>query len=189
MGSEDETLVRPGRMASPEYGPDYAADESVAARRHGTETKPFLLTSEFVGAVLAIVALAVTAATTDSVDATLFWLLTTGIVAAYLFSRGFAKNGSTSHAWDPRETPARWWGRRTEHWQEARRQRDEARAQSRGGSTRVRLSPAETRPFFLTSEFWATALTLAGLAIAAATTTTIDARLFWILARQPSVRI
>src|SRR6266536_1399981 len=41
---------------------------------------------------------------------------------------------------------------------------------------------SETKPFYLTSEFLVFALYLMGLAIAAATSPSIDARLFWILA-------
>ena len=41
---------------------------------------------------------------------------------------------------------------------------------------------SETKPFYLTSEFLVFALYLMGLAIAASTSPTIDARLFWILA-------
>jgi hypothetical protein len=41
---------------------------------------------------------------------------------------------------------------------------------------------SETKPFYLTSEFLVFALYLMGLGIAAATSPSIDARLFWILA-------
>jgi hypothetical protein len=41
---------------------------------------------------------------------------------------------------------------------------------------------SETKPFFLTSEFLAFVLYLMGLGIAATTSPSIDARLFWILA-------
>jgi len=41
---------------------------------------------------------------------------------------------------------------------------------------------SETKPFFLTSEFLAFMLYLMGLGIAATTSPSIDARLFWILA-------
>jgi hypothetical protein len=42
--------------------------------------------------------------------------------------------------------------------------------------------PIETKPFFLTSEFWGSIALIVGLAIAAGTSDDIDARLFWILA-------
>jgi hypothetical protein len=67
------------------------------------ETKPFFLTSEFWGAVALIIGLAITAGTSESVDARLFWMLATGITAAYLISRGIAKSGTKSRSWDPRE--------------------------------------------------------------------------------------
>jgi hypothetical protein len=41
---------------------------------------------------------------------------------------------------------------------------------------------SETKPFFLTSEFLVFVLYLMGLGIAATTSPSIDARLFWILA-------
>jgi hypothetical protein len=64
------------------------------------------------------------------------------------------------------------------------------------GGTRARIQAArrsawfpprqdyttETKPFYLTSEFLVFALYLMGLAIAASTSPSIDARLFWILA-------
>jgi uncharacterized protein (TIGR02271 family) len=68
-----------------------------------SETRPFFLTSEFLAAVVGIVALAVVALTTDSVDGRLFWVLASGIVAAYALSRGFAKSGAPSRSHDPRE--------------------------------------------------------------------------------------
>lgn len=43
-------------------------------------------------------------------------------------------------------------------------------------------SSSETKPFYLTSEFLVFGLYLMGLGIAAATSPSIDARLFWILA-------
>ncbi len=67
------------------------------------ETKPFFLTSEFFGALLAVVAMAIAAASADNFDAPLFWALTSGIVAFYLLSRGIAKSGTKSRAGDPRE--------------------------------------------------------------------------------------
>jgi hypothetical protein len=47
--------------------------------------------------------------------------------------------------------------------------------------------PVETKPFFLTSEFWGTLLLIVGLAIAAATNDDIDSRLFWTLATVATV--
>jgi hypothetical protein len=42
--------------------------------------------------------------------------------------------------------------------------------------------PIETKPFFLTSEFWGTVALIVALAIGAGTSEDIDGRLFWILA-------
>jgi hypothetical protein len=61
-----------------------------------------------------------------------------------------------------------------------------ARAQMRG--QRAAMFPrradytSETKPFFLTSEFLVFVLYLMGLGITATTDSTVDARLFWILA-------
>ena len=67
------------------------------------ETKPFFLTSEFFGTLLAIVAMAIAAASDDGFDARLFWILTTALVFGYVLSRGIAKSGTKSRATDPRE--------------------------------------------------------------------------------------
>jgi hypothetical protein len=68
-----------------------------------TETRPFLLSSEFVATALLIAGLAIAAATTDGVDAPLFWGLTTVAAALYVVSRGFAKARTGSRSYDPRE--------------------------------------------------------------------------------------
>ena len=68
------------------------------------ETKPFLLTSEFVLALIAVIALLITAATNHTVGARFFWVWTSIILVGYMLSRGLAKSGTKSQAWDPRET-------------------------------------------------------------------------------------
>ena len=68
-----------------------------------TETKPFFLTSEFLVFVLYLMGLGIGASTADEVDARLFWILTTVAVAFYMLSRGIAKSGTRSRAYDPRE--------------------------------------------------------------------------------------
>jgi hypothetical protein len=72
-------------------------------RVYPLETKPFFLTSEFAGALLAIFGIAITAAASDSFGAWRAWVLISGITAAYLLSRGIAKAGTRSHSDDPRE--------------------------------------------------------------------------------------
>jgi hypothetical protein len=67
------------------------------------ETKPFFLTSEFFGSLLAIIAMAIGVATADNFDSPRFWTLVSVIVAAYVISRGIAKSGTKSRASDPRE--------------------------------------------------------------------------------------
>jgi hypothetical protein len=68
-----------------------------------TETKPFLLTSEFALVVLTVIGLAITASTSATVDARYFWAATVALVVGYVISRGIAKSGSKSHAEDPRD--------------------------------------------------------------------------------------
>ena len=72
-------------------------------RQYPIETKPFFLTSEFVAYLLAVVALAITAASSEAIGAWRFWLLATALTSAYLLSRGIAKSGTRSNAPDPRE--------------------------------------------------------------------------------------
>ena len=67
------------------------------------ETKPFYLTSEFVGSVLAVAGIAITAATSDAFGAWRAWILIAAITIGYMISRGIAKSGTRSNANDPRE--------------------------------------------------------------------------------------
>ena len=85
----------------PPYG--YGHWEMRPRRVYPIETKPFFLTSEFVGAVLAIAGIAITAASSDSFGAWRAWILITAVVVGYMVSRGIAKSGTRSHADDPRE--------------------------------------------------------------------------------------
>lgn len=68
-----------------------------------TETKPFYLTSEFVVYVLYEMGLGIAASTSPSIDARLFWILTTVASGLYMLSRGIAKAGTRSRAHDPRD--------------------------------------------------------------------------------------
>jgi hypothetical protein len=106
--AEAETMHGPQHQYGPPmhqpYGYGYGMGGFPRMRRqYPVETKPFFLTSEFAAALIAVVALAITAAVSDSIDAWRFWLLATGITSAYLLSRGIAKSGTRSNASDPRE--------------------------------------------------------------------------------------
>jgi hypothetical protein len=103
--SEGDTMHVPHQQqyAPVPQGYAYGYGPPRLRRQYPIETKPFFLTSEFAAAVLAVIALAITAAASDSIDAWRFWLLTTGITSAYLLSRGIAKSGTRSNASDPRE--------------------------------------------------------------------------------------
>jgi hypothetical protein len=70
---------------------------------HDSETRPFFVTSEFLLLVLLIMGLGITASQSPSIDARFFWEWTTLACIAYMLSRGFAKSGSRSRSWDPRE--------------------------------------------------------------------------------------
>jgi hypothetical protein len=72
-------------------------------RQYPIETKPFFLTSEFVVALVATIALLITAATDSTIDSRMFWILETAIVCLYMVSRGIAKSGTRSFAPEPRE--------------------------------------------------------------------------------------
>jgi hypothetical protein len=85
-------------------------------RVYPIETKPFYLTSEFIGAVLAIAGIAITAASSEAFGAWRAWILITAVTVGYMVSRGIAKSGTRSHADDPREH----WGRGNDGQQDGR---------------------------------------------------------------------
>ena len=88
--------------APPQLMPPYGY-ELRPRRVYPIETKPFFLASEFVGAVLAIAGIAITAASSDAFGAWRAWILISAITVGYMVSRGIAKSGTRSHADDPRE--------------------------------------------------------------------------------------
>ena len=92
----------PGTVQNgPEYGgPGYGYR---MRPQFPVETKPFFLTSEFWGAVIACVGIAITAASSDAFGSWRAWVLITAIVVGYQLSRGIAKSGTKSRSWDPRE--------------------------------------------------------------------------------------
>lgn len=100
----------PSQMPPAPYG--YGTQWEMRPRRiYPIETKPFFLTSEFVGAVLAIAGIAITAAASDAFGAWRAWILITAVTVGYMISRGIAKSGTRSHADDPRENFDLNWGR------------------------------------------------------------------------------
>jgi hypothetical protein len=68
-----------------------------------TETKPFYLTSEFLLSVLISLGIAISAATMRAFGGWRAWILITAILVSYNLSRGIAKSGIRSRAYDPRE--------------------------------------------------------------------------------------
>ena len=92
------------RRAIPQTPPPYGYQQQCSGRSvPPIETKPFFLTSEFVGSVLAIAGIAITAASSDAFGAWRAWILITAITVGYVVSRGIAKSATRSHADDPRE--------------------------------------------------------------------------------------
>ena len=99
----------------PQYGYQQQQYQQRRPRRsHPIETKPFFLTSEFVGAVLVIAGIAITAASSEAFGAWRAWILITAVTGAYMISRGIAKAGTRSHADDPRENLDLNWGQGNE---------------------------------------------------------------------------
>ena len=111
----------PGQWGSPspqQYGygghPGYGSQFGPwmrPRRQFPIETKPFFLTSEFVGALLAIAGIAITAASSEAFGAWRAWILITAVLVGYMVSRGIAKSGTRSHSTDPRENIDLNWGR------------------------------------------------------------------------------
>jgi hypothetical protein len=99
-------------MSMPPSPYGYGTQWEMRPRRvYPIETKPFFLTSEFVGAVLAVAGIAITAASSDAFGAWRAWILITAVTVGYMVSRGIAKSGTRSHADDPREHFDLNWGR------------------------------------------------------------------------------
>jgi hypothetical protein len=197
-GAATEPLSREALHASQEDQPwggerghesrltgDYAAGRSRTGfgggGRRAIETRPFFLTSEFLGTVLAIVALGITAGVMDIIDARLTWILCAAMVFGYVLSRGLAKAGSDSHSFDPREELLRR-GAGDGHG-ERRVAREPQTGYGPLGALGGRRGgqPIETRPFFLTSEFVGTLLAIIAISVTAAAMPNLGARLTWIL--------
>jgi hypothetical protein len=70
---------------------------------HDSETRPFYVTSEFLVYVLFLMGLGIAAGSSDNIDDRFFWAAATVISSIYMLSRGIAKSGSRSRAYDPRE--------------------------------------------------------------------------------------
>jgi len=98
------------------YSPQYYGYGMPYGRRFGrgtgmgmqgpgwSETKPFFLTSEFLGTLLCILGICITAAVSSDLDSHGAALFSAILVAAYTVSRGIAKAGTRSHATDPRDS-------------------------------------------------------------------------------------
>jgi hypothetical protein len=87
------------------YGPQpYGRGFGMRMRRDGwSETKPFFMTSEFLGTLLCVIGIAITASVTSDLNSHGASMLVAGLVAAYTLSRGIAKAGTRSRATDPRD--------------------------------------------------------------------------------------
>jgi hypothetical protein len=86
------------------YGRRFGGGNGRGMRGGGwSETKPFFMTSEFLGTLLCIIGVCVTAASTSDLNSHGAALFSTVLVAAYTVSRGIAKAGTRSRATDPRD--------------------------------------------------------------------------------------
>src|SRR3954470_21044923 len=85
------------------YAPQYGYGRPMYGRRVWAEPRPPFLTSEFLFTILGVIGIAITAATAADIDSRLATMLITGLLAAYVVSRGIAKAGTPSTASDPRD--------------------------------------------------------------------------------------
>jgi hypothetical protein len=171
-----------------------------AAEERLTETKPFFLTSEFLFLLVALGALAITAVSDESFGAMFFWPLATAIVVAYIGSRGLGKANAPSRSFDPRERWRRLSGSGEDEGGDAvyddqketiqmsqmsREEYGQMRPMYRGyGGNGMMIRPQypiETKPFFLTSEFWGGVIAIVGIAITAASSDAFGSWRAWIL--------
>ena len=96
--------AREGSPSAPAAGGAWRTRWAAPPRTgYTSETKPFFLTSEFLVFVLFVMGLGIGTSVADDVDPRLFWILTTVATSFYMLSRGIAKCGTRSRAYDPRE--------------------------------------------------------------------------------------
>jgi hypothetical protein len=100
MATAGRSSSDPGRASRADWRSLWAAPPRMT---YTSETKPFFLTSEFLVYLVFVMGLGIGASTAEDVDARLFWILATVATACYMLSRGIAKSGSRSRAYDPRE--------------------------------------------------------------------------------------
>ena len=110
MSNVDEQRGRQRTASAEDNGTQSRPQRYQQRPQQPIETKPFYLTSEFVGSVLVIAGIALTAVSSDAFGAWRAWILITAISAAYVISRGIAKAATRSHADDPREQLDLNWG-------------------------------------------------------------------------------
>jgi hypothetical protein len=103
MEDRDTAITRDPAQRTQLPGQGYAPQYGYARPSLWAETRPSFLTSEFLFTVLTVIGIAITAATAKDIDSRLATMLITGVVAAYVVSRGIAKSGSRSNANDPRD--------------------------------------------------------------------------------------
>ncbi len=83
------------REGATQRGEQGFADQWVGyGNRPWAETKPFFMTSEFLGAVILIAGILIATGMNDNLDAPRGWLYAAVVGAAYILSRGFAKSGT-----------------------------------------------------------------------------------------------
>ena len=92
--SNYETRERPRDGATQRDEPGFADQWVGYGNRPWAETKPFFMTSEFLGAVILIAGILIATGMNDNLDAPRGWLYAAIVGAAYILSRGFAKSGT-----------------------------------------------------------------------------------------------
>jgi hypothetical protein len=89
----DEGTTRSFGTDEPRMGHGQGQGQGWGTSQRRRHEKPFFLTSEFLTAVAAVIALSIAAVAADDFGAERVWTLITVVVAAYILSRGFSKIG------------------------------------------------------------------------------------------------
>ena len=87
------TQGQPGQPGATGAGAGPTVRTPRAGGGMGGGAKPFFMTSEFLAAVVAVIALLIAGLASDALDANTVWTLVSVITFGYILSRGIAKAG------------------------------------------------------------------------------------------------
>lgn len=92
-------------MTAPSRTPaeKYRRRPMLATRWMDLETRPFFVTSEHFYFLLLSIALLISCAVDNSLDAPFFWRWEIVLAVGYMIARGLAKSGSRTPSYDPRD--------------------------------------------------------------------------------------